>query len=127
MASNGKAVTGTAVMARSANEEKKKKCCFTVLRHACHISSLLSGWFVGCWYFHRGAFVDDFLTGSSRDVTATVLSNAALEKKEASLAQLVEHALRKRMVMRGAMAISILMVPDASNKGIGEKKMADWM
>ena len=25
MASNGKAVTGTAVMARSANEEKKKK------------------------------------------------------------------------------------------------------
>ena len=28
MASNGKAVTGTAVMARSANEEKKKKLAF---------------------------------------------------------------------------------------------------
>ena len=27
MASHGKAVTGTAVMARSANEEKKKKMC----------------------------------------------------------------------------------------------------
>ena len=36
---------------------------------------------MGCWFFRRGAFVDDFLTRSSRDMTATVLSNAALEKK----------------------------------------------
>ena len=32
MASYGRAVTGTAVMARSANEEKKKNCCALLLR-----------------------------------------------------------------------------------------------
>ena len=48
-----------------------------------------------------GALVDFFLTSSSRDMAATVLSNAALEKK----------------------AISIPMVPYASNKGIGEKNI----
>ena len=65
--------------------------CFTVSRHVCHFSSLvfcclvLFVWggvfvrvlFCGFW----GAFDDFFLTSSSRDMTATVLSNAALEKK----------------------------------------------
>ena len=32
----------------------------------------------------RGALADFFLTSSSRDMTATVLSNAALEKKKVS-------------------------------------------
>ena len=35
-------------------------------------------WFCGSW----GALDDFFLTSSSRDMTATVLSNAALEKKK---------------------------------------------
>ena len=76
---------------------RDRQCCFTVSRHACHISSPASfsgvvwlvffGWgglcfVVVCWCFRRGAFVDDFLTKSSRDMTATVLSNAALEKKK---------------------------------------------
>ena len=44
----------------------------------------LGGLFVACVWFcaSRGALDDFFLTSSSRDMTATVLSNAALEKKK---------------------------------------------
>ena len=40
---------------------------------------------VVCLVCIRGAFVDAFLIRSSRDMTATVLSNAALEKKYVSI------------------------------------------
>ncbi len=65
--------------------------CFTVSRHVCHFSSLhlvpLVAFFWGVWVvfvlvcFFWGALDGFFLTSSSRDMTATVLSNAALEKK----------------------------------------------
>ncbi len=79
---------------------RDRQCCFTVSRHACHISSPVffpgvvglacSGWgglclvVVLCLFFRWGAFVDVFLTRSCRGMTATVLSNAALEKKKPS-------------------------------------------
>ena len=65
--------------------------CFTVSRHVCHFSSLVLvlGCFVWgvCFVFvlfcvSWGALDDFFLTSSSRDMTATVLSNAALEEKK---------------------------------------------
>ena len=66
-----------------------------VSRHVGHFSSPVL-WVGCCWLFllggvccvvcvlvcgSRGALADFFLTSSSRDMTATVLSNAALEKK----------------------------------------------
>ena len=42
------------------------------------VTACVCVWFCGFW----GALDDFFLTSSSRDMTATVLSNAALEKKE---------------------------------------------
>ena len=52
--------------------------CFVSCVWFCLFWGLFWG-FASC--LSRGALVDFFLTRSSRDMTATVLSNAALEKK----------------------------------------------
>ena len=68
--------------------------CFTVSFHVTYVTSAPWDWFVWfalgaclvcvlCFVFcFWGALDDFFLTSSSRDMTATVLSNAALEKKK---------------------------------------------
>ena len=94
---------------------RDRQCCFTVSRHACHISSPVffpgvvglacSGWgglclvVVLCLFFRWGAFVDVFLTRSCRGMTATVLSNAALEKKNHPHRHQVDHACQLTRVL----------------------------
>ena len=63
------------------NNEQRIGRLFHVVSHVTfHVTFVTSAPLFGC--VSRGALDDFFLTSSSRDMTATVLSNAALEKKK---------------------------------------------